>query len=178
MEPGKYLLTACRLVPDNNVHVMVDAYCRVETDIPYAVVGGTPYANEYTDRLRAKEHPGLRFLGHVDDQDLIDELYANAYVYLHGHEFGGTNPTLLRAMAAGCCVLALDTPFNREVLGEHGLFFHKQAESVAEQMDYILSHPDEQKRMAEGGPARIRDRYTWEHITDQYEQMFRNMTGT
>lgn len=175
LTPGKYIFSACRLVPDNNVDILVDGYRRIETDLPYVVVGSTPYANPYTTQLQATEHPGLRFLGQVDDQDLMDELYANAAVYLHAHEFGGTNPTLLRAMAAGCAVLALDTPFNREVLGPYGRFFAKRGEAVAEALQPLLEDAKALRTMSEGGPRRIRECYTWDHITDQYEELFRSM---
>ena len=70
----------------------------------------------------------LVFTGYVKDQDLLAELYHNCYVYVHGHEFGGTNPTMIKAMAYGCAILALDTVFNKEMLqnGKFGLFFKKE----------------------------------------------------
>ena len=68
----------------------------------------------------------------MKDQDLLAELYHNCYVYVHGHEFGGTNPTMIKAMAYGCAILALDTVFNKEMLqkGKFGLFFKKELFSI------------------------------------------------
>ena len=65
----------------------------------------------------------IRFLGGVWDQDLLDQLYANALTYLHGHSVGGTNPSLLRAIGAGAPTMAFDVGFNREVLGAAGRYF-------------------------------------------------------
>ena len=67
----------------------------------------------------------LIFTGYVKDQNLLAELYHNCYVYIHGHEFGGTNPTMIKAMAYGCAILALDTVFNQEMLqkGKFGIVF-------------------------------------------------------
>ena len=171
LEPGKYFLTACRLVPDNNVHVLLDAFEQSSTDITYGIVGGTPYASAYVDEVTSRDDSRLKFLGYVEDQTLMDELYANAFTYLHAHEFGGTNPTLLRAMAGGNCVIALDTPFNREVLGDCGLFFNKGDDSLGRQIQFLLDHPEERNRMAEGAIKRIQERYSWELITDRYEQL-------
>lgn len=175
LEPGKYFLTACRLVPDNNVDVLLDAFEKSDTDMTYAIVGGTPYPSPYVDALRARKDPRLKFLGYVEDQALMDELYSNAFAYLHAHEFGGTNPTLLRAMAGGNCVIALDTPFNREVLAGNGLFFNKGDDSLGKQIEILLNQPEERQRMADGAIQRIEEAYTWERITDQYEQMCRDL---
>ena len=85
---------------------------------PLVVVGSAPYAQEYTRRCRvlAAGDPRVRFVGGVWDQELLDQLYGNAYTYLHGHCVGGTNPSLLRAIGAGTATLAFDVVFNREVL--------------------------------------------------------------
>ena len=77
------------------------------------------------------------FTGYVKDQDVLAELYHNCYVYVHGHEFGGTNPTMIKAMAYGCAILALDTVFNKEMLqkGKFGLFFKN---SIATSVDKVI----------------------------------------
>jgi glycosyltransferase involved in cell wall biosynthesis len=78
----------------------------------------------FEEELRAIADPTrIKFLGHINDSTLIKELHANAYAYTHGHEFGGNESALLKGLAYGNCVLALDTVFNREVLkdGEYGI---------------------------------------------------------
>jgi Glycosyltransferase len=174
---GEYFFTACRLVPDNNVDLLIDAFLRTNTTKKYVIAGGTPYKSPHVALLRKMAEPRVQFLGHVDDQDLLRELHCNAYAYLHGHQFGGTNPTLLKALAFGNCVLALDTPFNREVLDDYGIFFDKDAAAAARRIREILEHPEVREGMSRRAPERIRERYTWDIITDQYETLFERLGG-
>ncbi len=109
---------------------------------PLVVVGGSPYAADYTAAVEAAAADGrVRLLGGVWDQDVLDQLYANAFVYWHGHSVGGTNPSLLRAIGSGTATNAFDVSFNREVLGESGRFW---------------STPDDVRRLLEAGRGRPR----------------------
>lgn len=177
LDPEGYLLTACRLVPDNNVDVLLEGFRQTTTSKKYVIVGSTPYASAYVDELHAKADERVQFLGHIDDQDLMDELYAHAYAYLHAHEFGGINPTLLRAMAGRNCVIALDTPFNHEALGPNGLFFTKGDSSLAEAIRTLSSDEPHRSELAGGALEKVRTHYTWDRITDQYEALFLSMVG-
>jgi glycosyltransferase involved in cell wall biosynthesis len=176
VEPGEYFFTACRLVPDNNVDLMVKAFTQIKTDKTYAIAGGVPYRSSYAAELRRTAGERVLFLGHIDDWRHIKELHCNAYAYLHGHEFGGTNPTLLKALGFGNCIVALDTVFNREVLTErYAIFYDKDVEDLRRKMQSIADEPERQEAMARRAPDRIREAYTWEQITDQYEALFRQM---
>ena len=172
LEPGRYFLSACRLVPDNNIHLLVEAFTGVDTSMKYAIAGGTPYRDEYIDRLKDIANERVVFLGHIDDQRLIRELHCNAYAYLHAHQYGGTNPSLLKALACGNCVLALNTSFNREVLADYGLFFERNVANIRDRLAYIVDHPEVQEKYAGRARQRIYERYTWESITDSYEKLF------
>jgi glycosyltransferase involved in cell wall biosynthesis len=183
LEPGGYYLIASRLVPDNNADLIVQAFSQVKTDRILAVAGGTPYHDEFTDRVRRLAGPTVRFLGHINDQRHIQELHCNAYAYIHGHEFGGTNPALLKALGFGNCILALDTPFNREVLdgregdARYGILYRKDVADLAAKILFVEDHFDVQATYAQRAPDRIRECYTWYHITDAYERLFWRMTG-
>jgi glycosyltransferase involved in cell wall biosynthesis len=177
LKKGEYFFTACRLVPDNNVDLMIEAFRRTGTTKKYAIAGGTPYENQYVARLKGMADGRIKFLGHIDDQEVIRELHCNAYAYLHGHQYGGTNPTLLKALAFGNCILALDTAFNREVLGEHGMFFEKDIADVECRLREVLEHPEIQARLARNAPDRIREKYTWDIITGQYEALCQRLLG-
>jgi glycosyltransferase involved in cell wall biosynthesis len=118
-----YHLVVARFEPENHVDVIVDGYRRSAAELPLVVVGAAPYADEYTRRIHSLADDRVRFLGSVWDQRLLDQLYANALTYEHGHSVGGTNPSLLRAMGAGTATIAFDVSFNREVLGEAGAYF-------------------------------------------------------
>jgi glycosyltransferase involved in cell wall biosynthesis len=172
--PGGYYLIVSRLVPENSLDVMLEGFRRAETARPLVVVGGANYRDAYHDRLRAlaASDARVRLVGHVHDQAVLKELWCNAYAYLHGHSVGGTNPALLRAMGYGSCVLALDTRFNREALGEAGRYFTRDPESVAALVNQVERAPDAVVAMRQRAPARIAQRYSWERVTDAYERLF------
>ncbi|MCS6916359.1 MAG: DUF1972 domain-containing protein [Chitinophagales bacterium] len=180
LEPMNYYLIASRLVPDNNAETIVRGFMQSGSPRVLAIAGGTVYKNPYEEHLRRIADPNrVRFLGHIDNAELIKELHANAYAYLHGHEFGGTNPALLKGLAYGNCILALDTVFNREVLdeGKYGLLFKKDPADLAEKIRQIEADPQWAQSFRDRSRNRILERYTWEHITDQYEAVFRRLSA-
>jgi glycosyltransferase involved in cell wall biosynthesis len=119
----------------------------------------------------------VKFLGHVNDPRHVIELHCNAFAYIHGHEFGGINPALLKALGCGNLVLANDTPFSREVLdnGSYGILFKKDTQSVEEAIRHAESHHDEVVSFRKKARTRITERFTWEAITAQYEQLFQSL---
>lgn len=114
----------------------------------------------------------MRLLGAIYDRDLLDQLYANARTYIHGHSVGGTNPSLLRAMGAGAPVLAFDCEFNREVTAVQA-FFWKDADSLATILDEVAEGEidEELTRLSAVGRERIAEHYQWDAVTDAYEAM-------
>ena len=178
LEPMQYYLIASRLVPDNNADIIVKAFMQSNSKRVLAIAGGTVYANPFEAGLRKIAEPTrVKFLGHINDSRLIQELHANAYAYTHGHEFGGTNPALLKALAYGNCILALDTVFNREVLndGEYGILFRKDPSDLARLINEIDADESAARQFRDRSRNRIKERYTWDHITDQYEEVFRRL---
>ena len=111
-----YYLVVGRLIPDNNADLIVNGFLKSSSNKKLVVVGDVPYKDSYASDLKKINDERLVFTGYVKDQDVLAELYHNCYVYVHGHEFGGTNPTMIKAMAYGSAVLALDTVFNKEML--------------------------------------------------------------
>jgi len=171
LSPLQYYLIASRLVPENNAGLIVQAFERTCSDRLLAIAGGANYRSAFVDRLKQTRDPRIRFLGHLDNPEHVKELHCNAYAYLHGHSMGGTNPALLKALGYGNCVIALRTPFNTEVLGDYGIFFQRDAESLAEKLSYVESHPEVVAEYRRRAPHRIREAYTWDKITDQYEEL-------
>ena len=172
LEPFEYYLIASRMVPENNADLIVKAFEQSRSRRTLAIAGGVNYKSEFVERLKQTRDPRVRFLGHVGDPEHVKELHCNAYAYVHGHSMGGTNPSLLKALGCGNCVLALRTAFNEEVLGDYGIFFERDAGDLAAKIDALDENPqmaDEYRRRA---PERIREAYTWEKITDQYEELF------
>ena len=102
------------------------------------IVGDNPFKNKFQDNLTNAESGNIIFTGLIKDQGELCDLFKNSYAYLHGHEYGGTNPTLIEALSFGNAVLALNTVFNKEVLqnGKYGLFFEKNRKSVSDLIQY------------------------------------------
>ena len=178
LAPNSYHLVVARFEPENHVVDIVAGYHASDAALPLVVVGSAPYADDYTRRIReiAEQDPRIRLLGAVWDQKQLDQLYANAATYLHGHSVGGTNPSLLRAMGAAAPVIALDVVFNREVLGRDGQFFSVPTDLVR------LLHAAESAPMEQRGRGRrLRTRaattYQWLDIANGYEALLKALTA-
>lgn len=172
LEPGEYYLVASRMVPENNADLIVRGFERVRTSRKLAIAGDANYRSAFVRLLKKTKDPRVNFLGHVGNAKHVKELHCNAYAYVHGHSLGGTNPALLKALGYGNCVLALGTAFNREVLGGHGVLFENDADDLASKIKQIEEHPEIAEAYRRRAPDRIREAYTWEKITDQYEELF------
>ena len=172
LEPFEYYLIASRLVPENNPDLIVKAFERTRSHRMLAIAGGANYKSEFVERLRQTRDPRVRFLGHVDNEEHVKELHCNAYAYVHGHSMGGTNPSLLKALGCGNCVLALRTPFNQEALQDYGIFFECDTNDLAARWQSIDDNPQVAGDYRRRAPERIRQAYTWKKITDQYEELF------
>jgi glycosyltransferase involved in cell wall biosynthesis len=170
--PGQFHLAVARFEPENHVDVIVDGYRRSKAQLPLVVVGSAPYSAKYTDGVgeMAAADPRIRMLGAVWDQRLLDQLYAHALSYLHGHSVGGTNPSLLRAMGAGTAVLGWDVVFNREVAGTAGLYFDS-ASQLAPQIEEVERYPFRFRDIGELMQERARKRYNWDSVTEAYEAL-------
>jgi len=171
LERGNYYLIASRLVPENNAALIVEGFNQSPTRRVLAIAGDANYRAKFIDDLKATAGDRVRFLGHVGSIEHVKELHCGAYAYIHGHMMGGTNPALLKALGFGNCILAHDNPFNAEVIGGAGLLF-KDAEELARKITLIERQPEIAEDLRRRAPDRIRARYTWEHITDQYEELF------
>ena len=171
LTPGGFHLVVARFEPENHVEEVVLGYRRSAATRPLVVVGAAPYADGYTALVHAAtgDDARVRLVGAVWDQRLLDQLYAGAFTYLHGHSVGGTNPSLLRAMGAGAATLAYDVVFNRDVLGPCGRFFRSPAE-LAALLDKAEADPAEMARLA----GRVREqaaRFDWDEVAKRYEQL-------
>jgi glycosyltransferase involved in cell wall biosynthesis len=169
LEPGGYHLVVARFEPENHVDVIVDGYVRSRATKPLVVVGSAPYSDEYTAAVHDLADGRVRFLGGIWDQTQLDQLYANAYTYLHGHSVGGTNPSLLRAIGAGAAVLAYDVEFNSEVVEDAGRYF-TDADDVARLVDAAEADP-QATRHAGTRARRCAARYDWDRVADGYERL-------
>ena len=168
-------LMVARFEPENHVDVIVDGYRSSRAELPLVVVGAAPYSDAYTARVHALGDARVRFLGGLWDQEQLDQLYANARTYLHGHSVGGTNPSLLRAIGAGAATIAYDVRFNREVLGGDGRYFRSPAQ-VARLLE--VAEEDADAMAACGAALRARaGAYDWDRVADAYEDLCRRLAA-
>ncbi len=167
--PEQFHLVVARFEPENHVELIVKGYVRSGAQLPLVVVGSAPYSDDYTAAVEAASDERVRFLGGVWDQELLDQLYAGARTYLHGHSVGGTNPSLLRAIGAGAAVLAYDVNFNRDVLAGAGRYFGDDVDvaRLVETAETDIEGAREQGRQAR---ERAHD-YDWDDVTDRYEAL-------
>ncbi|GAA2749783.1 DUF1972 domain-containing protein [Amnibacterium kyonggiense] len=170
--PGAYHLVVARFEPENHVDVIVEGYHRSNATLPLVVVGSAPYSARYTDSIGAvaQRDDRIRLLGGVWDQRALDQLYAHALSYLHGHSVGGTNPSLLRAMGAGTAVVGWDVVFNREVAGTAGSYFSTPAE-LARSVEEIEQYPFRFRDIGEHMQERARKHYDWDIVTEAYSSL-------
>ncbi len=179
LKPDDYYLIVGRLIPDNNADLIVEGFLKSSSEKRLVVVGDVPYKDEYASKIKSKgdEDRRLLFTGYVTDQEELAELYHSAYCYVHGHEYGGTNPTMLKAMAYGCAILALDTPFNQEMLqnGKHGDFFEKHEGSVTTAIDKMEQNPARIGSLKSSSRDGIVQKYEWDHVADRYLEVFQDV---
>lgn len=176
LKAHEYYLIVGRFIPDNNWGIMIEGFRKSNTTRKLIVVGDVPYKDDYSASLKklAEMDDRLVFTGLVRDREAVAELFHNAYVYMHGHEFGGTNPTMLEALSFGSAILALDTVFNREVLqnGKYGKFFIKDEESICSLINDIDGRKDLVLNMKEVSRDGITEKYQWDFVAEQYVQVF------
>ena len=175
--PKEYYLVVGRMIPDNNADIIVKGFLASNSTKKMVVVGDVFYRDNYADKLKALKDERLIFTGYVNDSDVLAALYHHSYMYVHGHEFGGTNPTMIKAMAYGCGILALNTVFNKEMLNNdlYGIYFDKNQEAVRRQINYADQHPNKIKQLRQKSQLGITDKYNWDCITDQYLEVFKRL---
>jgi glycosyltransferase involved in cell wall biosynthesis len=179
LEPRRYVLFVGRLEPENNPHLLVEAWSRIPAarsrGMKLVVVGGAPYADEYITRVMREGDPRVIFPGYVFGRGYW-ELQRHAYVFVAPTEVGGTHPVILEALAAGNCVLVNDHPPNVETVGDAGLYFSGDGgvEALSEQLGRLLDEPETVEEYRSRAAERAR-RYSWEAVTDEYERLLESV---
>ncbi len=180
LEAGRYVLFVGRLVPENCVHHLVEAFRGLDTALKCVIVGDAPYVDTYKADLRAAAagDPRIVFTGYQFGT-AYHELGSNALVFVETSAVGGTHPALLEAMAFGNCVVVHDTPENLETIGDAGLSYpgREGAIGLRPVLARLLSDPElvaDYRRRAE---ERVRCLYSWDAVTDQYEALFEQILG-
>lgn len=175
LESRRYVLFVGRLEPENNPHLLVEAWARIPSSVTQGmklvVVGVAPYASEYLNRVRRAADPGATFPGYVFGPGYW-ELQRNAYLFCAPTEVGGTHAVILEALAAGNCVLVNDYKPNAEAVGDAGVYFsgREGVPDLARALERLLLEPEtvEDYRRRALGRA---ERYSWDAVAAAYEQL-------
>ena len=175
LNPKNYYLVVGRFVPENNYETMIREFMRSKSKRDFAIITNVndKFLDELEKKLHFKSDPRIKFVGTVYDQELLMKIRENAYGYFHGHEVGGTNPSLLEALGSTDLNLLLNVGFNREVAGDAALYWNKDKGNLArliEKADGIST--DKIKILGNRAKKRIREAYSWEHISNEYEKVF------
>ncbi|ORU01448.1 Alpha-D-GlcNAc alpha-1,2-L-rhamnosyltransferase [Anaerovibrio sp. JC8] len=175
LKPDQYYLVVGRFVPENNYETMIREFMQSHTTKDFALI--TNVNDRFLAKLEAKLHwnsdPRIKFVGTVYDKELLKKIRENAYGYFHGHEVGGTNPSLLEALGSTKLNLLLDVGFNREVAKEAALYWNKVTGDLASLVDKV-NKMDNKQRCEYGVMAqkRIIDEYSWGYIAHKYQGVF------
>lgn len=165
-----YVLSVARLVPENNVDLMLDACENIpNSGVSVVVVGSGVGRTPLEERLRDLATTGdVKWLGHVHDQELLAQLQAHCTAYVHGHSVGGTNPSLLQALGAGAPVLALNTRFNAEVIENDDQLFDPVANQLTEKIETLISSASMRAQFISEGRRIVAERYSWDEVCHSY----------
>lgn len=171
LEPKEYYLIVGRFVPENNYETMIREFLACHTKKSLAILTNVndKFLKELENKLHFANDARIKFVGTVYDQELLKKIRENAYGYLHGHEVGGTNPSLLEALASTDLNLLLDVGFNREVAENSAVYWNKERGNLANVIECAETMPEGKiKTLACSSTERIVNAYSWMFISGEY----------
>lgn len=178
VKPSDYYLIACRFEPENNIDNLIKGFIKSNSQKLLLIAGGANYKSKYELELRSINNSRVVFLGPIYDPYHIEELHYNCFAYLHGHEVGGTNPSLLKAMGCGNIILANSTDFNIEVLGkENGVFFKNNPDDISEKINYIEDNYSSLVNKKKSIINRLNKYYNWDNSAQLHIMYFEYING-
>ncbi|MFQ8893248.1 MAG: beta 1-4 rhamnosyltransferase Cps2T [Clostridium sp.] len=176
LEKKEYYLVVGRFVPENNYETMITEFMKSNTNKDFVLITNVE-ENKYYEYLKEKTNfqidKRIKFVGTVYDKELLKKIRENAYGYFHGHEVGGTNPSLIEALANTDLNVLLDVGFNKEVAEDGALYFNKEKGNLANLIDNMDKYTEEQiKDYSKKAKERVSKEYTWNKIIKEYEDLF------
>lgn len=167
---GNYIVSICRLEPENSVLDLVRAFSGVDGDFKLVVLGDLDPCNPYHRAIKDAACDRVIFPGSIYDENLVAALRFGARAYFHGHTVGGTNPSLVEALGAGCAVIAHDNVFNRWVAG-NGQFYYKDRQGLERLIAHVFVDDDQWGAARSNARERHREMFLWSSILSQYERV-------
>jgi glycosyltransferase involved in cell wall biosynthesis len=165
-----YYLIVGRMIPDNNSDIIIEGFINSSSTKKLVIVGDVPYQDAYATKIKSYQDDRLVFTGYITNGDELASLYKYCFAYMHGHEFGGTNPTLLKAMANGCAIGAIDTVFSREVLqnDQFGTYFKKDIYALSNWFQWAEANTEKLSALRLIVSNGLNEKYDWDLVTDLY----------
>lgn len=175
LTPEQYFLYVSRMEPENHPLEVREAFEKTQTPMKLALIGDAPYAHEYIRRVRDTNDPRVISPGAIYGQG-YRELGSHCFAYIHATEVGGTHPALIEAMGRGALVLYRDTPENTEVASGAGIPF--EFSELPAKIDLVLNMSEaERNALRQKAAERIKERYSWEAVTDAYEKLLEELAN-
>ncbi len=170
LEPGRYLTVIARAEPENSLLEIVQGFSAKPRGMQLVVLGHYQGGNAYHRAVKAAAGAEVKFVGAIYDKTVVQALRFHSAAYVHGHQVGGTNPSLVEALGSGNAVIAHDNQFNRWVAGEGAIYFDN-ADSVSRCLDELLPNASKLLHLREQGQLRFKQEFTWPHVLTQYERL-------
>lgn len=171
LEPFRYCLVVARPEPENSIREIVAAYSRKRRGHPLVVLGNySPDEVAYHQSVMDAASDEVKFVGAIYDQNIVNALRYYTRLYIHGHQVGGTNPSLVETLGAGSPVLAHDNQFNRWVAGEGAAYF-KDEDDCARQLDRLDNGDGHIEEMRNSSRRRHAEEFTWDKVLAAYESL-------
>lgn len=174
----EYYLVVGRFVPENNYETMIREYMKSDTDKDFVIITNIE-GNKFYEKLKKntgfEKDSRIKFVGTVYNQNLLTEIRKNAFAYIHGHEVGGTNPSLLESLATTKINLLVDVNFNKEVGQQGALYWSKKEGSLSELINKVDRLDEKSIELySKNAKKRIKSYYNWPNIVNEYEKLFIN----
>lgn len=175
LHPFGYYLVVGRFVPENNYETMIREFMKSDSKKDLALITNVNdrFLDELEEKLHFKADGRIKFVGTVYDADLLKKIRECAYGYLHGHEVGGTNPSLLEALSSTDLNLLLNVGFNREVAQNAALYWEKDEGDLSRMISYTdMINDSDRVRYGQAARKRIQDAYSWPFIAGEYKKLW------
>ncbi|HFH9837341.1 TPA: beta 1-4 rhamnosyltransferase Cps2T [Streptococcus suis] len=176
IQEKNYYLIIGRFVPENNYDQAIEEFMMSQTQRDLVIVSnheGSAYFQTLKDKTGFDADSRVKFVGTTYDVDLLKYLRRECRAYIHGHEVGGTNPSLLEALAQTNENLVIDVDFNYKVALDSARYWSKERGSLSQLIDDCDQH-EEDTSLGQHAKEHMRANYTWSRIVDQYEDLFLN----
>jgi glycosyltransferase involved in cell wall biosynthesis len=170
LEPNRYAILIARAEPENSILEVVRAWSRRPRGMRLVVLGKYDPNHAYQRAVKEAASDEISFIGAVYDKPTVAALRFYAQLYVHGHQVGGTNPSLVESLGAGNAVLAHDNPFNRWVVADGARYFSNEDE-CADALDILLDNEAEISHMKQASKSRFMQEFTWEKVLKEYEDL-------